>query len=39
MQNNDNKFALSSLVPVIKRKFEINVSKMDNADISNEATS
>lgn len=39
MQNNDDKFVLSSLVPVIKRKFEINVSKMDNADISNEATS
>jgi hypothetical protein len=37
MQNNDNKFPLMKLVPVIKRKFEIGVSKMDDADIPNEA--
>jgi hypothetical protein len=37
MQNNDSKFPLMKLVPVIKRKFEIGVSKMDDADIPNEA--
>jgi hypothetical protein len=37
MQNNSNAFALVDLVPKIKRKFEIGVNKMDNADIPNEA--
>jgi len=37
MQNNDSKFNLADLVPLIKRKFEIGVSKMDNANLSDEA--
>lgn len=39
MDNNKDRFPLASLVPLIKRKFEIGVSKMDNADLSDEATS
>lgn len=39
MANNKDRFPLANLVPFIKRKFEIGVNKMDNADLSNEATS
>jgi|TARA_R100000482_G_C5033037_1_gene104933 hypothetical protein len=39
MANNKDRFPLASLVPFIKRKFEIGVNKMDNADLSDEATS
>lgn len=37
MDNNRECFPLADLVPLIKRKFEIGVKKMDNADIPNEA--
>jgi hypothetical protein len=36
MQNNENRFNLAELVPLIKRKFEIGVSKMDDADLPDE---
>jgi len=39
MQNNEGKFNLADLVPLIKRKFEIGVSKMDDADIPHEVAS
>ena len=39
MQNNDNKFPLIQLVPLIKRKFEISVNKMDDADLPNDTVS
>jgi len=39
MQNNESKFNLADLVPLIKRKFEIGVSKMDDADIPHEVAS
>lgn len=39
MANNKDRFPLANLVPFIKRKFEIGVNKMDNADLSDEATS
>lgn len=39
MDNNQERFPLTELVPLIKRKFEIGVSKLDNADLSDEALS
>ena len=39
MDNNQDRFPLAELIPLIKRKFEIGVSKMDNANLSNEAVS
>ena len=39
MKNNKDRFLMSELIPVIKRKFEISVNKMDNADLSDEAIS
>ena len=36
MQNNENRFNLAELIPLIKRKFEIGVSKMDDADLPDE---
>ena len=38
MDNNQDRFPLEELVPMIKRKFEIGVSKMDNADIPSKLT-
>lgn len=37
MNNKKERFALADLVPLIKRKFEIGVSKMDNADLPNDS--
>jgi len=39
MKNNKDRFLMSDLIPVIKRKFEIGVNKLDNADLSDEAVS
>lgn len=39
MQNDNGKFFLADLVPVIKRKFEIGVSKMGDADLLDETAS
>ena len=39
MDNNKDRFLLAELVPLIKRKFKIGVSKMDNANLSDEAIS
>jgi len=39
MKNHNNRFPLADLVPCIKRKFEIGVNKMDDADLPNEASS
>ncbi len=39
MDNNRERFPLTDLVPLIKRKFEIGVNKMDDADLSDEAPS
>jgi len=39
MQNNESKFNLADLVPLIKRKFEIGVRKMDDADLPHEIAS
>jgi len=39
MKNNKDRFLMSDLIPAIKRKFEIGVNKLDNADLSDEALS
>lgn len=39
INNKKDKFPLGDLVPLIKRKFEIGVNKMEDADLSNDALS
>tara|TARA_Y100000114_G_C11609890_1_gene254582 strand:+ start:27 stop:458 length:432 start_codon:yes stop_codon:yes gene_type:complete len=39
MDNNKDRFPLAELVPLIKRKFQIGIKKMDDADLCDEAVS